>query len=273
MVESRYNILNGVVSSITSGVSGAILFNWADKAQYKSIKYHRNIFDKRNFKYPMQGTFNSIATKIISNGSYFFWLDTYRVLGKTLYPTTSKPLSEFIAGNLAGSTVAIITNPLSAIKYRGWDKRTPIIMTATIMYKKGGMKSFFKGTTPRICRDMIFSSGYIMTHYYGKEKFGNGKLLFMLDNVSAMVATTLSSPYNYVMNRKYAVKPHNSYPSTYQIFKELYHLTKQESQQVLYLVRRFQIGFGNIRVALGMTISHRIYEYSYNWFLQFQQCQ
>jgi hypothetical protein len=262
---TQFNSFSGLYASIGSGVSGALLFNWYDKAQYSAIKYNRSFFSKVNFKKPFHGTFNSISTKIISNGLYFYWIDFYKYYTYQLF-NTNETLTHFIAGNGAGITTAIISNPISTVKYRSWDLNLSTYKVINSMYINGGIKCFFKGTFSRICRDVTFSSIYVMSHYYGKQYLGDTPLLFLTDNIAVGLATILSAPFNYSMNHSYAVLPHHPYPSLFDIFKDLRKEVVSKKITTVSLIKRFHIGIGTLRIMLGMTISHRIYNHIYNYF-------
>lgn len=262
MSEQKYNPINGLVASVGSGVGGAVLFNWFDKAQYLAIKNKRSFFRYENFEKPMHGTFNSISSKIISNGMYFFWIDYFRD-NISKKGNLKESHVEFLAGNMSGALTATISNPISAVKYRNWDKNWPASKVMSDMYQKGGIKSFFKGTLPRIYRDTTFSCVYVMSHYYGKKTLGDTPLLFLTDNLAVIGATMVSAPFNFAMNRMYAVKPHQPYPTTISIFKRMHNSVKDKPKPFQSLMSRLHIGVGTVRISLGMTISHRMYEYFY----------
>lgn len=261
---SDYNPITGLYASIGSGVSNAVLFNWFDQAQYLSIKNHRSFFNINNFMNPMQGTLNSSTSKILSNGMYFFCIDYFR--NKVNHFTNlNDPTKEFLAGNMSGITIAVIANPMSAVKYRNWDKQWSTAKITKSMYQTGGIKSFLKGTMNRIYRDSVFSTIYVMSRYYGRQYLedSHSPWLFLSDNIAIICATIVSSPFNYSLNKMYAVKPHHPYPSTYSIFMGLYNHVKVQERPLYTLYRRLHIGVGVIRVSIGMSISHRMYDYLY----------
>ena len=247
--------MENIVASLISGCSSAILFNWFDKGQYNAIKHNRSFFLSQNFKNPFQGTVNSMGTKVISNGLYFYWIDTFRDKFK---PHLSQTQTEFVAGNMSGIMCSLVTQPISAVKYRNWDKNKTTGQIVRSMWQEGGWKPFVKGVESRMMRDMLFSSIYVMSHYYGKQLLGDTPLLFLTDNMSVIMATTLSSPFNYLMNKQYASKPYHPYPNVLNIISEL----RKQNHSNFRLFNIFHVGIGNIRIALGITISHRIYDYS-----------
>lgn len=274
-VVSNHIVVAGILASITSGIVGAVAFNWVDKAQYSSIKYNRSFFDGRNFKQPFQGTFNSISSKMISNGFYFYWIDSFQYhLQKWSNPSNSNNPNnsrlsqfqiEFMAGNSAGLLASTVSNPISAVKYRNWDKQKTTYQTSKQMWRDGGIKPFVKGIEYRAIRDVIFSTTYVVSRYYGKKHLGDTPMLFVTDNIAVILATSASSPANFAMNRQYARKPHEPYPRISQIYYHFLDELKAKSfatkwQKYQYIAKRFQIGVGNIRVALGITISQRIYD-------------
>lgn len=259
---SNYNPISGLIASFGSGIGGAFGFNWFDKAQYLAIKHKRPFFRWDNFEKPMQGTMNSITSKIISNGLYFFWIDYFR--DNIKHHTNLSPVkTEFLAGNISGVLTAVVSNPISAVKYRNWDKQWSTGKIVKSMYEANGIRPFFKGTTSRIYRDCSFSCVYVMSHYYGKKHLGDTPLLFLTDNMAVATATIISSPFNYTMNRMYAVKPHQPYRTTFSLLSGLYGSALKQERPFVYVLNRMHVGVGTVRISLGMTISHRMYEYFY----------
>jgi hypothetical protein len=259
---SEYNPASGLIASVGSGVGGAIAFNWFDKAQYLAIKHKRPFFRHVNFERPMQGTLNSITSKIISNGLYFFWIDYFRD-NINKHTNLSPVKTEFLAGNISGILTAVVSNPISAVKYRNWDKQWPASKVISRMYSDNGIKPFFKGTMSRIYRDSTFSCVYVMSHYYGKKQLGDTRWLFLSDNLAVMGATIISSPFNYTMNRMYAVKPYEQCPSTMTFLRKLYYGAIKQERPLVYVINRMHVGVGTVRISLGITISHRMYNYFY----------
>eukprot|EP00039_Didymoeca_costata_P003102 m.65075 g.65075 ORF g.65075 m.65075 type:complete len:272 (+) comp11704_c0_seq1:173-988(+) len=260
---NRNNAIN-LSASFASGTTSAVAFNWFDKAQYSSIKYNREFFDVKNFKEPFHGVLNSVVTKFVSNGLYFYWIDNFRAKTSSQFQNLSAAQVEFIAGNASGAACAIISNPLSAVKYRNWDKHTSTFKVAQSMWKDGGLRPFLKGVESRILRDAVFSSIFVMSHYTGRTWFGetNPMLLFCTDNIAVVLATTLSSPFNFIMNRQYAAKPYNPYPKATAVLQDIKQDIIKHRSLAIRMWDMFHVGPGNFRIALGMTISHRIYQWT-----------
>lgn len=255
-----------LMAGLMSGITIAILFNPIDKAQYTGFKNNISFYNFRNFDKPFSGTFNSCTTKIISNGLYFSCID---MIHDRLKKSPMTPFQQqFIAYNLAGSICSVVSNPLSVIKYRNWDKHYSTWRMSQELYQQGGWRVFSKGIEYRLMRDITFSSIYAISHYYGHRQWGDGATSFLVDNVAIATATTLSAPFNFAMNYTYAMKPYHPHPTMGhigQVFQtELAKVGfwKMNSwNRVQYLGKRFQLGVGNFRVSLGITLGHRFYGY------------
>jgi hypothetical protein len=83
---------------------------------------------------------------------------------------------------------------------------------------------------------------------------------------AAGIATLLASPFNYARNVQYATSSRASQPGTVAILR---HLAREVMQvdggaswrrRLGLLQQRLRIGWGTLRVALGMSFAHSVYD-------------
>lgn len=140
------------------------------------------------------------------------------------------------------------------------------------MFAQGGARIFFVGTAATVCRDVVFGGVYAsMRHqkvWRGKasgsvEKYGKTKR-FLVNAVSAGVATIISSPWNFVRNMHYSRPPGSHHTAAVVVLARLFHRTVRIQgswRRLAYLQQRLCIGFGTLRVAVGMAFSDALYSY------------
>lgn len=245
-----------LISSFSTGVIQAPLFNPCDRALYLSIKEKRAFLDSHNWKNPYQGFSNSIISKSLSCGSYF-WLINY------FADITN---NAFIAGVCTGSISAIISNPVSVVRYQMWGNESrPLYSMSKEMYLSGGIKPFFKGCGSGIQRDAIFGGVFLFGHEYWEKIFFDSKYrrekIFISDTCSAFFATALSSPFNFIMNHKYRTKPNELTPSALNIMSILKSdIIFHQKNKIIYTTNRLMIGWGTMRVGVGMAFGYQVYD-------------
>jgi hypothetical protein len=241
-----------------SGVINTLLFNPYDKALYTSVKNKVPFLTKANWQNPYQGVSQAIVHRIISYGFYYPIMDIY---GEKLNFIENKIYRSILSSCLTGSTVGIITTPLSAIKMTNWNtvQNKNILDQAHIMYKKGGIYSFLKSIKVTLGRDIIFGGiyGYLSLNH-------NDSKHFALDVFYACIATIFSSPLNYVRNIIYQSEI-NTKPQILNIYfdlqKETNIMVGDKFYNKFYYIahNKFCIGWGTLRVGTGMALSRQIY--------------
>ena len=63
--------------SIAVGITQAFMFSPIDKAIYNSIINNSKLFNRENWIKPFAGASNSIYSRIITSGLYFYLMDIY----------------------------------------------------------------------------------------------------------------------------------------------------------------------------------------------------
>ncbi|EPY28308.1 mitochondrial carrier domain-containing protein [Angomonas deanei] len=231
--------------ALVSGAAQAILFNPVDRALYVRVKFRRKRFlDWKNFERPFQGFMNAAVYRTLVGASYMFWQDSARLCIQNYLPSacqkeTNPQLNYMLIGLLAGSMNGFALNTLQAVKFRMWNsdaRGVTFLQTSRLMYKEGGILIFFRGCVTTMVRDSVFGIVYesVRRNMAWKEFFnvyGNHSAdavshkplaptavtiehhevcescLFVSSMIAAVVASTLSSPFNYVRSIVYGTPP------------------------------------------------------------------
>ena len=263
---------------LISGLMQAAVFNPWDRALYLSVKDNRNFLHVSNFHDPFAGVLQTITQRTISNGLYFPLEDIFRKLLNDNYSNILSPYwLTFHAGTIAGAINGIIMNPVSSIKYHYWGHaecgKENFYSTAKEMYLKGnGVKTFFVGATATIIRDVLFGGAFSLLRHELLSSSSSSSLTttslskqqesFAINLVSAMVATIISSPLNYVRNIHYSTAPNIQPLSSFTILNNLFLDARNQPtviNQMHVIQSRLRIGWGTARVGCGMAFSANIY--------------
>jgi hypothetical protein len=176
-----------------------------------------------------------------------------------------------LVGLSAGSINGILLSPISVIKYHGWgsDVKETFYSAAHDLLRKGGATVFFKGVTVSIMRDATFGIIYELLRGYLRNSIRghNGSdvslaSLFAADVLGALVACSVSSPFNYARNIIYSTAPEIRPPSISCCLKNLYQEAAAHARPVRFLESKLYIGWGTTRVALGMGLGQLVYEHA-----------
>lgn len=249
---------------LVSGLLQAGVFNPWDRALYLSIKDNRAFLHMDNFRNPFSGVAQTIVQRALSTGLYFPLEEIYRnQLSKVV--GVGAP-STFAAGILSGITSGVIMNPIAAVKYHYWGTPTGkenFLSTSLEMFKRGGVRVFVVGTGATVNRDLVFGGVYalmrheLLTSAKNDEDRKNNKKKtppgFLVNLISACIATVASSPWNYVRNVHYATEKGQSPLPSWAIVRGLWDDAMREGslfERVRFLQTRLRIGWGTVRVLL-----------------------
>jgi Mitochondrial carrier protein len=145
-------------------------------------------------------------------------------------------LAHFLAGTGAGAVNAIVMNPATAVKFAMWDSnpRQSYCQSAVKMWRDGGARPFLKGITATLARDCTFGGVFASLRYklaalYTARRTSTAEqqqqqpkeTAFVTDLIAAAVATTASSPFNYIRNIQYGAASTDRAPSGTAIVSEL----------------------------------------------------
>ena len=172
--------------SIAVGITQAFMFSPIDKAIYNSIINNSKLFKRENWIKPFSGASNSIYTRIITSGLYFYLIDY------------TKDMNVYQSSLTVSATTAIILNPFNVIKYKSYYNNISTYNSLISIYRKHGLKFCMIGMETLIMRDFIFNIIYI------SNKKDNNDFIHNCGVICA--ASIISSPFHYYRNMKYYKK-------------------------------------------------------------------
>jgi len=255
------------LAGITSGITSTFIFNPYDKALYSSVTNNRPFIcfplitnkkpyvswpnwpiSKLNWQNPYSGVNQAILHRTISYGLYFPLFDMF----KGLHLNLNENINAVSSGVLTGITSALILNPINVIKFNNWNHGVSngISSQAKLLYRQHGLMCFSRGLKYTLIRDVQFGALYS----YLTLKYNPDHKVFP-DVLFAIMATTCAAPINYCRAMVFATSHSQNPPSFTQICAGL----KEYSIKKICL-NKFCLGYGTMRVGLGMALSRQIYE-------------
>lgn len=173
-----------VISGVSTGIISAILFNPLDKAIYISTTKNISILDRHAWHNMYSGISYTIASKLITSGLYFAYIDYY-----------SKQCNNNAEIAVITTLCCSIINPIQLVKFNSWYHGISIKTSVNNIIKNHGYKGFGIGITPLLLRDFIFN--YIYLTFKKKDDHMNNIM-----TISG--ALIVVSPLNVIKNMKYA---------------------------------------------------------------------
>lgn len=284
--ENRRKFASSV--SFTCGIAAGILqagiFNPFDRALYLSITNQVPFLRAENFRNPYSGFMQSVGHRALSSGLYYplenFFCslllnsqsEPSDCIGGTLQQQNSSIINlhpafaNFLAGTLAGSTNALIVNPITAIKYKSWGREVNrgMLKESMEMFRKGGLRPFGNGLVPTVLRDLCFGGTYTflrlelqyLLHLTPEQQWG-------ANMTAAALATIVSAPFNLVRNVQYATRSREKADTISNILHDFVREARNQKsawQSARYIQNRLRIGWGTVRVAVGMAFGHLVYD-------------
>ena len=246
--EDCKNPRQGFECGLVSGLSQTFLFNTYDRALYHSIANRRPFLDAGNWKgNPFTGVSPSFLQRAFSSGLYFPLEDVFRTTISSNYA---------VAGVLVGLVGGMFTTPFNSVKYSMWSQsgKSPSMVGVTAaLLKEGGARRLMRGAVPTLYRDMTFGVSYSFLRHQGDNGFG-------INVLAAFVATAVSSPFNYARMRVYSPDPGPK--ATFTIIRGLAREAQSlERGRLGFVFNRLNVGWGALRVSLGMGIGSQIYNH------------
>lgn len=181
----------------------------------------------------------------------------------------SSPVRNFVAGTATGGVMAIILNPLSAIRYKTWGRDVNRGMWTEafgmIRNSGGSVRPFMNGMGPTLSRDAVFGGCYtwmrLQIQWWGDLPQHEQ---WKANLIAAGLATVASGPFNYVRNVQYATRSKDTADGTSRILRELVVQVNQLEttlQKLHFVQNRLRIGWGTMRVAMGVALGHSVYDW------------
>lgn len=251
------------LSGLLSGVIVPGLLNPLDRALYLTVKERRPFLTKNNFTTPYSGFGQTIVHRVISGGLYFPLYDI-TLEAVTKYEFESQPFSRWLSGTIAGAINALVLNPLSIAKYHAWGTEKPWQEAVLHLYQRGGLPSYFRGFTATLGRDMIWGGAFALINYSLTPPAQDNKVQrnYSLYGslVAGVVATVISSPFNFVRNIHFSTHPREPIRPALEILSRLHRHAFESESPFRYLQMRLCLGWGTMRVGVGMAMTATLYE-------------
>ena len=253
-------------SGFAAGVVVTSVLNPYDRALFLSVAKRRPFLHWCNWKHPWQGLGQSVVGRAISSGLWFPMERAAREACGSVEVTASLPsgAQAALAGQLAGGANALLLSPLAIVKYQTWglpEGKRSFLRTAQKVYRTAGAFAFFRGLSATVWRDCAFGALFGWTRCRlrecGADDAGAAQR-FLADSVAAGAATAVSSPFNYARNVQFAQPLGERATSTAHAIRGLWrealsHASTAEAAR--FVVRRLNVGWGTIRVAVGMGLT------------------
>ena len=132
------------------------------------------------------------------------------------------------------------------------------------MFRKGGLRPFGNGLAPTMLRDLFFGGTYTFLRL---------ELQYLLqlrtdqqwaaNMASAAMATIVSAPFNLVRNVQYATRSREKADTISNILRDFVEEAARQPttwRRARYVQNRLRIGWGTVRVAVGMAFGHLVYD-------------
>jgi hypothetical protein len=172
-----------------------------------------------------------------------------------------------------------ILRRLTAVKYHTWgSEHVSFIATAQAMFHSGGLRPFFKGVLPTVCRDCVFGGVYatlrmliekalVSMRKNDPKALPQTKRHMDMERVSASIiaasmATIFSAPHNFARNIAYASPVDSPAPTIRSSFRRLLKGARTSSTPLTYLQDRLRLGWGTARVGVGMALGNELYTFA-----------
>lgn len=139
-----------------------------------------------------------------------------------------------------------------------------MVTEATEMFRKGGLRPFGNGLLPTVLRDLCFGGTYTFLRLELQFLFQIPAEQQWIANMSAAaMATIVSAPFNLVRNVQYATRSREKADTISTVLRDF--MTETHRQQsawkrTRFVQNRLRIGWGTVRVAIGMAFGHFVYD-------------
>mmetsp|Transcript_9377 Transcript_9377/g.15295 ORF Transcript_9377/g.15295 Transcript_9377/m.15295 type:complete len:278 (+) Transcript_9377:418-1251(+) len=266
---SRQSVMS---CGLVAGTIHATVFSPVDRALFLANVNKRPLLVRSNFVKPFQGLNQVVCQKTLTGGMCFpleDFLRRYCPVGEQ-----DSLLRNFVAGTLTGSIIAIAANPLSTVTYQSWGNhhKGNVLQVAHKMWKQAGLTSFKNGLGITLCRDFFWGGVYSCVRHeipklFVAEGDKNDGVSFVSNVFAAGLATTITAPLNYLRNLEYGQSLDGAKRlDKLEALKELWSdarvvHAKNGTNRLNYLASRMTIGWGTLRVSLGLAFSCQVYEF------------
>lgn len=241
----------------------AVLHPW-DRALYLSVINRRTFFSQANWHRPYHALGQTLFGRAVSGGLYFPLEDW----------CTAATGSAVLGGQAAGVLNGFLLNPLSLVKYQSWGQEDYKSFAATSrqLLRDAGPLVVLRGVISTMMRDGIFGFCFSLRRLAPNKTGAVEQPVasdFAAAVVCAAVGTTLGSPFNYLRNLSYAQNSCVELESwqakrafAERAFGDLSRETREAGSfagRLRVIVTRFNLGWGTLRVAVGMAMTDHVY--------------
>jgi len=256
-----------VIIGVSTGLIQTFLFNPIDRALYLHVKDNTSFLAKSNWLSPYHGVFNALGNRVIQYGFYYNIVDWNLKTVTELFPQCGITCSRIIAGVATGVTTSVLLNPVSCVKYHAWGTDLELRVVARNMRKEAGLGSFTRGLGTTAVRDSVFTVLYLVGKKYADDWSPSNGVHFLTNSAISCMATIITAPINYIRNMKYSKGYQNNNPSVSHIYRDLvnqqcpYKTYKDVVPIIRYYTHRLAIGWGTLRVGVGIASGQYIFDY------------
>jgi hypothetical protein len=227
----------------TSSITTFKGFNPGFKGTFNVIK---NIYKMEGFRGFFRGGMVAIVKSTLGAGIFFTGVENTHVLTKNLRESHTIPegVIDFFNASANRVIVTLVNNPITIVKTRfevvGNDMNQGIFGTIADIYRKNGLKGFYKGLVPTLMRDVPWSGIQFSTYRFFvstyKDHYGspyNSPLLISLFGaLSSTIAVMATYPFDNLRVRFQTQDSKDKQKGLVQISKEIY---KEEGIKGFYL--------------------------------------
>lgn len=254
-----------------SGLTQTFLFSPWDRALYLSMKDNVAFLDRRNWVEPFRGCTQALAHRTCTTGMWRPLLDVMLPPARRLVGPGQEPTARLLAGNGAGVVNGLALNWISAAKYQMWTNEGNFWETVARMWRQGGVRPFVRGLTPTVGRDAVFGGVFMSCRHWlatvclgdpdGRADSGSRVGEVAVTVTAGAMATVASGPLNYARNMQYATPASEQSRTTASLIRELFAEAAVEPRPVQFLTSRLRLGWGTMRVAVGMGVGFELYRF------------
>ncbi|GBG32573.1 Hypothetical Protein FCC1311_087982 [Hondaea fermentalgiana] len=271
--------MSAFTSGLVAGMTSSVVFCPVDRALFLAHVHKRPFLCESNFEKPFQSVNTVILQRVISSGLCFPLEDAVR--RNCPVGDRGSFAHNFVSGTISGSLIAMVTNPLASITFQKWSAQHPgsMLRVASIMFKTGGLACFNRAIVTTLGRDFIWGGAFSCLRHELPKHLATAKqpivdprtgvqlagaVSFFSNVIAAAVATLISSPLNYARNLQYAHDLSQGHLRTSAVFVNLWreaneHKAATQESRALFLARRLTIGWGTLRVSVGIAFSSQVY--------------
>jgi len=139
------------------------------------------------------------------------------------------------------------------------------------MFRKGGLRPFRNGLISTVLRDLCFGGTYTFLRLELQFLFQlRPEQQWIANMTAAALATVVSAPFNLVRNVQYATRSREKADTISMILRDFMReaacvrvrgqQTQTTWQRMRFIQNRLRIGWGTVRVSMGMAFGHLVYD-------------